>query len=190
MLGRFAAKQALSKIIGEQQLDCIHIASGMFNQPVVVHPKCGNLQVSITHNGCVGAAVAFSEAAPIGIDLEKIPAKFDVLAAQMTVAEKTIIRELPYSESTSYTILWTAKEALSKILRTGVTVPFHLLEVSDLKGRHGGTLGLYTNFPQYAVYSFVLKSRVCSISYPKLTELRTETLVDWLRSEVFALGCL
>lgn len=91
--GRFVAKQAIAALTGEDKLTHIGIQSGVFTQPIVISNK-QNIQVSITHCEDYGAALAFPEAHPMGIDLEKINSSQNgVLAAQITEFET--IRIIP-----------------------------------------------------------------------------------------------
>jgi 4'-phosphopantetheinyl transferase len=95
----------------------IFIQAGIFQQPVVVSGK-HNLQVSITHCDDFGAALAFPETDPMGIDIERIgPAQRAALERQMTEAEKERMNFLPVAYDMGITLLWTAKEALSKVLK-------------------------------------------------------------------------
>lgn len=114
LMGRFVAKQAVAALIGEKNLTNIFIHSGIFTQPIVVSSK-QNIQVSITHCDDFGAALAFPEAHPMGIDIEKInPNKRNVLERQITGGEKERISSCSLSYETGLTLLWTAKEALSE----------------------------------------------------------------------------
>ncbi|HDR8161555.1 TPA: 4'-phosphopantetheinyl transferase superfamily protein [Bacillus cereus] len=184
ILGRFAAKNAIKEIVGSDiSFNHIQIVSGVFNHPVVFHTLCNNVQVSITHSGMFGGAISFLESTPMGVDLEEIKNEnLDLLASQMTINEKNIICALPYSEIASYTILWTAKEALSKVLKTGLTTPFYFLEISELQLKNDSVIGLYKNYPQYSVCCFILDTYVCSIAYPKLCEINLESIKVWMQS--------
>jgi 4'-phosphopantetheinyl transferase len=168
LAGRYAAKKAVSSFVQEEHLDKILIEQGIFHQPIVVYPHQKNIQVSITHCENIGAAIVFPEAIPMGIDIERISIKRkDVLNAQMTDEEKDLIKSFAYPEEIALTLLWTAKESLSKILKTGLTIPFNILEIYKLEVKENAVLGYFKNFPQYCVTSFVFNQYVCSITYPK-----------------------
>ena len=51
-------------------------------------------------------------------------------------------------------LLWCLKEALSKALRCGLTVPFGLLEVASLVPLPGGVRARFENFSQYEGIAF------------------------------------
>ncbi len=57
---------------------------------------------------------------------------------------------MPGEEGLQLLLLWSLKEALSKALRTGLTVPFALLETTHhLSPVPGGVTAQFANFAQY-----------------------------------------
>lgn len=181
LAGRYSAKRAISFFVKDENLDRILIEQGIFHQPIVVHPNKKNIQVSITHCDDLGAAIAFSEELAMGIDIERISDdRKNVLEAQFTVREKALIKFLPYSYEVGLTFLWTAKEALSKILKTGLTAPFHIFEINKIEIKNSAIISFFENFPQYCTVSFIFGRYVCSITYPKRTELSIEAVRDLL----------
>ncbi|MFK4467833.1 4'-phosphopantetheinyl transferase family protein [Bacillus sp. RC252] len=175
--GRMAAKLAVSMSIHENRLETICIDRGLFQQPVIVHPSKGNYQVSITHNVKLAAAIAHTEHVPMGIDLESIDERLlSFFKPYVTDLELTLCRSLIFHDSLLFTILWTTKEALSKVLRTGLTVPIQLFELNHMEERQGYIISRFTNFPQYEAVSFLFQNEVCSIVYPKQLELNNEVI--------------
>lgn len=171
LVGRLAAKQAVAALNGEKKLTSIFIESGVFSQPIVVCEK-RNTQVSITHCEDYGMAIAFPEVHPMGIDLEKIdPLKRDVLAGQITAFENTLIVPAVIQYDVGLALLWTAKEALSKVLKTGLMTPFELFEVAKIKFCENFIICYYKNFPQYKAISFSIGNYMCSIVHPLKTDL-------------------
>ncbi|KFM95265.1 hypothetical protein D0U04_30250 [Bacillus clarus] len=182
LAGRYAAKKALSVFIKDQGLDEILITPGIFNQPIVVHSSVRNGQVSISHCDSLGVAIAFSEETPMGIDIERISIdNKDILEAQMTVGEKRLTKLLSYPDETIYTILWTAKESLSKILKTGLTTPLEIYEINKIEIHNGVVYSYYQNFSQYCTASIIFGQYINSITYPKGTDLSLEDLIAILR---------
>nr|WP_262385056.1 4'-phosphopantetheinyl transferase superfamily protein [Priestia megaterium] len=117
----------------------------------------------------------------MGIDIERISIERKaILRSQMTEREKDIIKSFPYSEEVMLTLLWTAKESLSKILKTGLTIPLEILEVNMLEIKGNTVLGYFNNLFQYCVSSWVFDEYVCSIAYPKNTLLSLEIAQDVL----------
>lgn len=171
LMGRFVAKQAVAAFIGEEDLRSIFIQSGIFTQPVVVSNK-HNVQVSISHCDNFGAALAFPEAHPMALDIEKInPDKRAVLESQITEAERELLCTCSPSYDIGLTLLWTAKEALSKVLKTGLTTPFGLFEISSAEWHNTHTECHYKNFAQYKSVSFTVGNYVCSLIHPVKTEI-------------------
>jgi phosphopantetheinyl transferase len=172
LMGRFVAKQAVAALTGEDNLSGIFIQSGIFTQPIVASNQ-RNIQVSITHCDDFGAALAFPEAHPLGIDLEKIHGKNrEALERQVTGLEKERINSLPVSYNTGLTFLWTAKEALSKVLKTGLMTPFEVFEISKIETYDNYLISYYKNFAQYKAVSFTIGNNyVCSMVHPLKTKL-------------------
>ncbi len=172
LLGRYVAKNAVGAFTGEKSLKNILIEAGIFAQPVVISAK-PNVQVSITHCGDLGAAVAFPEAHPMGIDLEVIDYKNRrVLEGQMTEAEKKKISRCFSHYDSGLTLLWTAKEALSKVFKTGMLSPLKLFEATNIEcfGEH--VITRFANFKQYKAMSMQIGDYFCTIVYPVKSELR------------------
>lgn len=171
LLGRFAAKKAVTSLTGQINLSEIMIQSGIFNQPIVVCNK-QNIQVSITHCDSCALALAFPEAYPMAVDLEKIDSgNIEVLEKHMSTLEKKQIRVLPFSRAAKTTLIWTAKEALSKVLKTGLTTPLEVFELEKIEYLENNCIaGCYKLFPQYKVMSFIVNGYSCSIVYPAITK--------------------
>lgn len=173
LIGRYAAKQAVAAFVREKDLRRIAIQPGVFNQPVVRHGTQCNVQVSISHCDDFGAALAFSEIHPMAIDIERINTdKNSVLETHVTGKEQEIIRAFSCSYEEKLTLLWTVKESLSKILKTGLTAPFHIFEISKIEKNCDHAVCYFENFAQYKALSFNLGNYVCSLVSPKKTEMQ------------------
>lgn len=171
LAGRLTAKKAIVAYTGEKDLTRILIQSGIFTQPVVIYEQ-PNIQVSISHSDDFGAAVAFPEAHPMGIDIEKIHREQnEAIERETTESEIKLIQGLPFSYEIMLTLLWTAKEALSKVLKTGLMTPFKIFEVAKIEDHQDYLLSFYRNFAQYKTVSFLIGNNVCSIVYPMKTEI-------------------
>lgn len=174
LMGRIVAKQAVAALIGEKNLTNIIIQSGIYTQPVVVSSK-QNIQVSITHCDDFGAGLAFPEAHPMGIDLEMINCdKRNVLEKQITRSEKELIIFSPFSCVAGLTLLWTAKEALSKVLKTGLMTPFEIFEISKIEFHDDYAICYYKNFAQYKAISFTIHRYMCSVVHPLKTKIQLD----------------
>jgi hypothetical protein len=53
----------------------VHIGMGVFRQPVLQAPNTLGLQVSVSHSGAIGAALAFAEGHPMALDVEQYDAE-------------------------------------------------------------------------------------------------------------------
>jgi 4'-phosphopantetheinyl transferase len=171
LVGRYTAKEAIAFLTGEGNLANILIESGVFTQPVVAS-NGKNTQVSISHCDDFGAALAFPEAHPMGIDLEIISSKQrEALEGQVTEWEKQQIISLPFAYDAGLTLLWTAKEALSKVMKTGLMTPFHVFSISSMERSKHFIMCYFENFPQYKALCFPIGRYMCAIVYPLKTEL-------------------
>lgn len=173
LLGRFCAKQAIAAYLDQDDATSISIKNGIFQQPIVHHPFEHNLQVSISHSDTLGAALAFSETCPMAIDIETACHNQLVpMLTHMTLAERKLFTSFSGTEIMLITILWTAKEALSKVLKCGFMIPCELLEIATLEEHNRFALSTFKNFYQYEVLSFSLANSICSVVYPRKSELK------------------
>lgn len=131
LAGRRAAKAAVTRVCPVSDPAAIWIEPGALRQPVLGGPGTAGVAVSLAHSHYVGAAVAYDAAHPIGIDLELAdPARAGTLHAALTPGERRLAANLPHDALTAATALWTAKEALAKFLRTGLSIAMDVLEVA------------------------------------------------------------
>lgn len=151
LAGRWAAKNALGILAPGTAARDIRILPGLFGQPVATLPGRANLQVTLAHAGNAALAVAHPESCPMGVDLERAtPEQLGALREQTTPGERERAHAaLPSDEAQRLLLLWCLKEALSKALRCGLTVPFRLLEVASLAPLPGGVRARFENFAQY-----------------------------------------
>jgi 4'-phosphopantetheinyl transferase len=170
LMGRFVAKQAVAALTSDD-LANICIRSGIFTQPIVLSSK-ENIQVSITHSNNIGGAIAFPESHPMGIDIERIdPDNTDTFERQITKTEKELISGCSLSYEIALCLLWTSKEAISKVLKTGLMTPFEVFEINRIELQDKFIISYYKNFAQYKVISFVLDKYLFSIAHPLRTEI-------------------
>lgn len=175
LLGRYCSKQAVACDINHKVLTDTLIENGIFQQPVVYHPYHSNIQVSISHTDLLEAALSFPETHPMAIDIETMCAtKMTVMQTQMTSDERNLSSAFSENEIALTTLLWTAKEALSKVLKCGCMIPFELLEIETLNDSNHFIMSYFKNFHQYQSLSFMVADTFCSIVYPKKTELKID----------------
>lgn len=184
LLGRLVAKQAVARTTPGAPLHDILIRNAVFHFPVVYYSSKENIQVTDSHTDQYGVALAFPEIHPMGIDLELVDAeRNEVIESQLTEEEKTLIKmqenQLP---ETLLTLFWTLKESISKVLRTGLTSPFEIYAVKNIKFERGFWKSEFKNFTQYQAISFPLRQFVCTIVYPRRSELTIDIpdIQNWL----------
>lgn len=164
ILGRLAAKLAVGALVGEREWTRIGVSNGVLGQPVV-----DAAEVSLSHVEGFAAAVAFPRGCLMGIDLELID---DGRAATVRdevplhPAEQAWLQSGQAPEPAARILLWTAREALGKVLRSGLGTPLELLGLRELRpaGVPGVFLGHYQNFPACHCVSWLLPGRVLTIA--------------------------
>ncbi len=186
LLGRFVAKVALGRYLGERNWTAIEVSPGIFQQPLVRHAGRDLAAVCITHSGGSAAAAAFPAGHPLAIDLERLdPDRLGILKSQVGPAEVETAGLPPEEALRRVTQLWTAKEALSKVLRCGLTCPFEVLAVESVTFRDGSAEGLFRNFAQYRFESGLVGPFAFAIVLPRKTTMGAGTLA-WLGERVEA----
>ena len=167
LLGRFAAKKALEHFLCGCDFSSVEIFSGVFHQPVVRSPSPDGLSVSITHSQGIALALAHPDTHPMGMDVEAIiPSRISVLASEMTPREREFLDANREEQINCYTHAWTAKEALSKVLRVGLACPFEILELGFLKRTGSLREGRFANFGLYKFYCWEVGKFSISIVLP------------------------
>jgi len=177
LLGRYCAKQAISSYMQNECMTSSWIESGVFHQPIVYSSFPSDVQVSISHTNSLGAAIAFPEQHPMGIDVEIIERKhLDAIRSQLTAAEQQMATLFAVDESLFLTLIWTIKEAIAKALKCGFTIPFEILEVGEIRGREGvyEWESSFKLFQQFKARSFVLDQAICTLVFPKGTDLHLD----------------
>lgn len=167
LLGRVAGKKAISEIIGEDG-ELIFIDFGVFKFPVIKSTKNHNIQISISHCDNIGIVIAFPEEHPLGVDIERIQDKnLEAIKSQLTIAEVNLLAVAEIEFPIGSLIMWTSKEAISKIFKTGLTTEFKVFEIKSLIKRESMYLSTFTNFSQYKAITFQSGDYVCSIVVPQ-----------------------
>ncbi|MEL7146309.1 MAG: 4'-phosphopantetheinyl transferase superfamily protein [Bacteroidota bacterium] len=179
LLGRLSAKKALEVINPEAILQDVHIGQGVFQFPVGRFQSGPNFQFCISHCEEIGVALAYPEEHPIGIDIEKINSKsLDALESQFTAEEKQYLSALKLDMLTGLTMLWTAKEALSKIFRTGMMMDFHVFELKNIEWRGNHFVSEYKNCGQYKAISIIRQDYACTMTIPGRSSFDEQLLID------------
>ena len=170
LLGRIAAKNALCALVGVRNIKSYFIDFGVFHFPVIKSISNQNLQVSISHCDNIGIAIAFPEDHPLGIDIEKVDVgKIEAIKSQFSSEEIRLISESKLPVSIGYVTMWTVKEALSKIYKTGLTINFKMLEIKSLEKMELNYRCTVLHSIQYKAISCYSGDYICSIVLPNNT---------------------
>jgi phosphopantetheinyl transferase len=173
LFGRYAAKLALSDLMSEVDLRAIEIVRGVFEQPIVHCRHNPGLSVTITHAGSLAIALAYPTGHPSGIDVEVInPSRYKTIFSQLSEREKKWLQTSVTHEHETATAIWAAKEALSKVLTTGLMSPMQLYNLAEFQKLESRAWeGLFEHFAQYKVKVWVGSSHAFSVAFPKRSVL-------------------
>jgi phosphopantetheinyl transferase len=170
---QYISKITTSTYVGEDDLTRISIRHGVFFQPLLYGPN----MISISHSGDFAVSLVFPDEHPMGVDLEIInPNAPDKIQSQLTAREIHMATDLNEEMYMSYTRFWTVKEALSKVLKTGLMVPLTLLEIEAVEKYKNYDLSYFRHFTQYKSITYSNKSFMISIVLPAETKLLVEKI--------------
>ena len=176
LLGRYAAKAALSAVLSEPELRAIEIERGVFEQPVVRCDRDGGWEVTISHTEDLAVALAYPAGHPMGIDLEQIdPGQHETILSQLSEREIEWLKLRSAERLQFATGLWAAKESLSKVLQTGLMANirvYDLAEFNVIDSREWE--GFFENFAQYKARVWIGSKHVLAIAVPRRSTLILE----------------
>jgi len=174
LMGRYCAKQAIQQVDDSVLLNQIWIGEGIFHQPILYGDGTKSMQVSIAHTDDVGAALIFDERHPMGIDIElNSDHHSSTIISELTSFEQGLLdNQWPVaSKIQPYPWIWTVKEALGKVLKTGLTVPMSVYEIKEIGHEGDFIMSTYKNFPQYKALSFFWREAIVSVVLPRKTTM-------------------
>jgi len=171
--GRHAAKRAICSLAcSTSWLPSLLIESGVFGQPVVRAEVAAQVGVSIAHSGDFAIALAFDSGHPMGVDLEMIDIRNEsTMRAQLSARETARCDEQSVSQLEMSAHLWSAKEAVGKAMRSGLTVPSCLLEVSSIQLISCGYRLEFAQLIQYAAVAVRMGDYSLAVGLPRRTRL-------------------
>lgn len=182
LLGRYAAKRAAGRYLGTEALEEVEVANGVFQQPILRFPAWDIPQVTLCHTEHLALAVAHQPDHILGIDAEPLdPTRAHVLRPILSDAERARLGALGFSGEDGLLLLWTAKEALSKALRCGLTAPLGVLETDSMAWTGTGDLRCtFSSFPQYQGRCALARGHGVALVLPKETQVSVSirSLVD------------
>ncbi|MBO0997910.1 4'-phosphopantetheinyl transferase superfamily protein [Bacillus sp. SD075] len=165
----YCGKKAIMEFldIGLDEIKNVSLLKGVFGQPVIVTNLflLMNMGISITHTDKTFGILIFDQMHPMGIDIEtKTKSDSEFLGTYLTEAEKKMIME---SEGVlSKEIFFSAKESLSKVLKTGLTSPLEIYEISKVIIDHNNISLFYKNFSQYKSTVVLVNDEIRSVTFP------------------------
>jgi len=173
LLGRYAAKTALSSVLSEADLSAIEIERGVFEQPIVRCDRNGRWEVTISHTENLAVALAYPAGHPMGVDLEQIdPGQHETILSQLPERELGWLNLCSAERFQVASALWAAKEALSKVLRTGLMANMRVYDLAEFNLLDSKEWeGLFENFAQYKARVWIGAKQVLSIAFPKRSTL-------------------
>lgn len=179
LLGRISAKIALSHLSPNERASSVCIENGIFDFPIVKSNINYNLSVGIAHCDDIGVSIAFPDVHPMGVDLEKIdPKRTETMKSCVKNDEMALLQQLKLDNEIGYTLIWTIKEALSKILRTGFSLNFQALEIGEIKFLDTIFECTFQNLIQYKAVSYLSGGYILTIVLPAATEVNLSAF--WL----------
>jgi len=172
IFGRYSMKVACSLFCNEKLLTNIEISNGVFGYPIINVNGQSNISGSISHCDTYAAALVYPENIIMGIDIENINRVIkNTVIRSSNKHELSAIYELECVDEVKYHIIWTARESLSKCLRTGFTIAPEVLEIESIVLKSGYFEVAYKNFPHFKANSYLINDTVCTITYPKKLDI-------------------
>jgi len=171
LLGRYAAKLGLSRYLQDPDLLTCSVERGALGQPLVKSQRMEVPEISLSHSGNHGACLVFPAGQQFGLDLEEIKPKGNRSAAietHLTEKEQKLYARWKdtVGEVELLYLIWTVKEALSKVLRCGLTLPFEALGLDSLEWKEGVLHSRFTHFIQYRGISEWKDNMALSLVFP------------------------
>jgi phosphopantetheinyl transferase len=167
--GRVLAKNSISIIEKKLSTNEINILHGVWGFPVLDTKELSNMWISIAHTKEYAAAI-LSEAVthPIGVDIEEITSKNeDSLKYFLSRYDLDLSLEEKH-------VYWASKEAVSKALRTGFTIPEEIFEISEITLTDQLYIIKFKHLQRLQAIAWIQDNVVTSIAYP--TELKFDSI--------------
>lgn len=168
LLGRKLAKGALRAYLREEDTKQILVVPGVFHQPLVQYMGSFPCGISITHANGVGAAVVFPHQTPLAVDLEKVADRGQsTLEFMSSEAERARVYAMVKTKAEAFVAIWTAKEALSKLLSCGLKASFEIFEIQAAHQIEDRLTFEFTHFPHVRAECWFFSGYCLSLIFPK-----------------------
>lgn len=160
LLGKLAAKIAVAE--EDDDLSAIQIEHGILCQPFIAG---STRKITVTHCDTLGAAAVYDPGLLAGVDMERVDERAAEAIRRITSKEEEALK-MELAPPHFLTLLWTAKEAMSKVIQTGFTVPTELFEIKECTCSGQTAVSRFRNFPHFKAVSVVRREYVYSIVLP------------------------
>jgi len=155
LLGRYALKLASCAYMNKTKMSMIETDTGVLRYPFIQASDPHIPDVSLTHTDTVALALAFPRGHDSGIDIEYVRReKENVYDRIMNEDEHKILEAIGDEKLRLECMVWTMKEALSKAVHCGFTVPFEILSIKSFDKKNLSDAGstyeaFFTHFGQF-----------------------------------------
>ena len=164
-------RKGIKELLGDDTQ--VSIDYGILGYPIILGDK-QNRQISISHCKKYAAVAIGSADMMIGIDIEDILDK-ERESLENAISEKEHAFEEMFENIEHFRlVMWTAKEALSKFLRIGMTADWSIFEISDVKKCFKGYKISFRYFPSLNVLSSKEDKAVYSVICPGINMFEIE----------------
>ena len=182
LLGRMAAKTALSACLPGVPPAAWEIQRGCWHQPLVRGPAAG-LAVTLAHHRGVAVALAYDDRGMAGIDLEPLDRDIQEAVASQVSAGETVWAQAA-TGAPGWHLLWTAREALGKFMRSGLLRPQVLAATHDWTRCAAGWSAHFAPDDLITARSVVAKEYAVTWALPKasLEPAAADALAVWLQA--------
>lgn len=164
--GRATAHAALSRWLPGSAGRGVEVLRGPSSQPLATRADAGVAEVSIAHSAAWAAAVAAQWGRPVGVDLEeRIGAGAHAAVRGTSSTERALAEAAGAREADAALVVWTAREAVAKALRTGLVIDAEVLDLAAVDAVSGGTVEVrYRRLPGFSCLAMVLDDVVMSVA--------------------------
>ena len=176
LAGRLAAMEGARIWMGGSYQEDLKISRGLFGNPFFSSGAFTIPEVSISHSGALATALVFPGGHQLAADLEWLrqnrPGRLEAIEKNLNDRETKLASECLWGRTAGLYLYWTQKEALSKAIRCGLTIPFSLVEIEKSEAAGHSIVSWFKNFTQYKAVSVRLRGDyILSIVMPRYTEI-------------------
>lgn len=171
ILGRYSMKTAISHFSNTMNKHDVEVEYGILNYPIIKDNVLG-IEVGLTHCNSRAIAMAYSNRIMLGIDIEQVDEnRIDLLDKIALPQEKELYHGVALEYDAFLTLLWTAKEALSKAIKTGFTCDMDIFQIRSIKYIQNAYLVEYVHFPAFQGVVKVKEDYIVTLAYIKKLDI-------------------